>query len=707
MSPKTKRIVGIVIGVLILVGLLLLLWLWYLGKQQQENPATSGSTTGNGSINASVPASGGQSSSSGGYATQVSVGPSTGPASSQTQSGTTGTSGSGSGSSGSGTYTPGSGSGIPSTGNGTYTPGTGGSGSGSGGSGNGSSNTGNGTSNPATTTAIGAVWIPNTGAPFTPTAINGVNSSNPTGSGNIFSPSTSVPSGNGSGSATAGLALGAAASVAACVPGLFTAGLVAAAPSIAAASAAQTQALGTAVQVTNPAEFLQLKQQTASDSSSAVKTNFLDCITRGLARVALQQITASVVNWINSGFNGSPTFVQNYQQFFENVANQAASAYIQGSSLSFLCSPFALQIKIAVAQSYANQTAAPSCTVTQVSNNINNFMNGDFSAGGWPALVSFTTVPTNNPFGAYMYAQAGLQSTVLNAQQQAQQNISPEGFINIQQVTNCPVQSDNGKAGTTNVALSSTANVSCPVGCTCQTTTPGHVIAASLDKALGTPTDQLNAAQDFDQIVSALMQQLLTKALQGGVSNLSGQNGYQSNFLTPEQQQAATAAQALLTQLQSDTTVAQQYGSVEQSEISDLQNAQSQLQTLVNCWTSAASSTTFSSAQQSQAGTNATAAQTEIASLQTQVDSYNSKITNANNTIALLEQLQSRILNASTLADVQSVQSDYATAQSNGLILTTNDLTAAQQDWTTLQSQTAGINQTTSTQLNQCYAFGN
>ena len=35
-------------------------------------------------------------------------------------------------------------------------------------------------------------------------------------------------------------------------------------------------------------------------------------------------------------------------------------------------------------------------------------MNGNFSQGGWPGLLSFTTVPTNNPYGAFAYAQVGL-----------------------------------------------------------------------------------------------------------------------------------------------------------------------------------------------------------------------------------------------------------------------------------------------------------
>jgi hypothetical protein len=86
---------------------------------------------------------------------------------------------------------------------------------------------------------------------------------------------------------------------------------------------------------------------------------YLDCLVKSIAQAAVDQITRSVVNWINSGFNGQPSFVQNFNQYFANVADQAAGEFIKGSALSFLCSPFASQIKIAIAQSYANRNTAP------------------------------------------------------------------------------------------------------------------------------------------------------------------------------------------------------------------------------------------------------------------------------------------------------------------------------------------------------------
>lgn len=538
---------------------------------------------------------------------------------------------------------------------------------------------------------IGAVWIPGNGNPFNPTGVNSVGGANPTGNGGILNPlPTSIgnngESGEGIGAALAIIGAGAAA----CAIGLLGGG-----------SGALLSGALAPIAVTVNAPVQNLK-----DGNDLVRDNFLNCIARTLGRTIVEQITRSTVNWINSGFQGKPTFIQNYKQFFNNVADQAAGAFIQGSALSFLCSPFSAQVKIAVAKSYANQSASPSsCSLSKVTNNVNNFMNGQFSAGGWKSMVSFNSVPTNNPYGAYAYGQIGINNAVLNAKQDAQRNISPQGFLNIQQAYDCKTASDNGTVRTS-VTTS-------PVGtsdgnCKYKVTTPGSIIADSASKTLGSGVDQLNLAKNFDEIISALMRQLLTKALYGGLSNLSGQGGLADPTLSPQQQQAATLAQNILASLQNTVSVNQQYGYTEQGVISDLQAVQSTLQTTANCWISASTATDsgLNSQQQAAATTNASSTTAEIALLQTKVDLHNNNINAANRSIATLEQLESRILNAASLEDVQGVENDYSRLQSDGGLFVQTDIVTAQQNRSALQSQLSAISQTAATQLSQCYAIG-
>ncbi len=432
-------------------------------------------------------------------------------------------------------------------------------------------------------------------------------------------------------------------------------------------------------------------------------TSFAGCILNVLAKAALQQITASVVNWINSGFNGSPSFISNYQQFFTNVADIAAGQFIQGSGLAFLCSPFKLQIKIAVAQSYANR-GAQSCSLSKVINNVNGFMNGNFSQGGWPGLLSVTTQPTNNAYGAYSYAQIGLTNAQNSALSNAKSNISPTGFLNLTQNT-C----SNGtsiSASATAGQNSQAAQVSCPPGCTCKVTTPGTIIEGTLQKSLGSSIDQLGLASSLDQIISALTTQLITKALQGGLSNLSGTTGIQNTYQSPDQLAAQNQAQSILGTMQAQAVYAQQYGSILQGSIADIQTTQGNVSSLVSCWAGLASSTSLSADQQAQAAANAASAQNALNTLESQVGSLNNSITSVNAEIAAITQLQTEALSIASSADVQTLTAHYNAAQSIQPFITATDVTTAQQNRTTLQTQMSSINTSTQSSLAQCRAFG-
>ncbi len=535
----------------------------------------------------------------------------------------------------------------------------------------------------------GVDWLGGTGSNggggpvsnFVPKTINQLNQGSVSGSPNIL-PGTNV---DAQGNSILGPALlGAGIGLALCTTGLL--GGVAG-----GAVGAGSTAVGAVRAV--PVQDLSLNLQTTFGntlkSSDTFRDNFLNCIARTIARAAVQQITSSVVNWINSGFNGKPSFVTNFQQFFTNVADQAAGEFIRSSALSFLCTPFQNQIRIAIAQSYAKRNAQ-SCTLSGIIKNLNSFSNGNFAQGGWGGMLSFVGTPTNNSFGAYNYGQNGLANAQIRALGQKQQDYTiGKGFLSSTQQVNCKVVNGAQK-------------------CDSVVSTPGSTIADSLSKTLGVSQDTLTQAGisgSFDAIISALISQLMVKALQGGVSNLSGTNGYASNFLTPEQQQAQADAQAVLTDMQGRVNTAQQYGAVEQGAISDIQTAQQQLQNVANCWETASSSPSLTTAQQQVAQTNATNDLAALHFYDPQVDAYNNNITKANTGIATLQDLQTQAIGVTSAADVAAVKAAYQQALTTGGIVTDADVTNAQQDRTTLQSALTQRNAQTANELQQCYAF--
>jgi len=88
-----------------------------------------------------------------------------------------------------------------------------------------------------------------------------------------------------------------------------------------------------------------------------------------MAHVVLHQLTTSVVNWINTGFQGSPSFVSNPETFFVDAADQATGVFIAntGPLAQYLCSPFSLDIRLSLALGQSqNYNQRYRCTLSTV-----------------------------------------------------------------------------------------------------------------------------------------------------------------------------------------------------------------------------------------------------------------------------------------------------------------------------------------------------
>jgi len=68
--------------------------------------------------------------------------------------------------------------------------------------------------------------------------------------------------------------------------------------------------------------------------------------------------------------------------------------------------------------------------------------------------------------------------------------------------------------------------------------------------------------------------------------------------------------------------------------------------------------------------------------------------------------LQTEALSITSTADVDTLTTNYNNAQSTTPFIAATDVTTAQQNRTTLQSQLANLNTSTQASLTQCQAFG-
>lgn len=238
----------------------------------------------------------------------------------------------------------------------------------------------------------------------------------------------------------------------------------------------------------------------------------LDAIGFSLARTAVQQIVSETLTWINAGFNGSPAFVTDVSGFLVGISDAVVGEYIYDSDLGFICSPFELDIKIALETQYNARAGdyQPQCTLTEATENIENFINGAFNEGGWDAWFELTQGSTNDPNKAYYEAKLTIDAAIRDAQGQAITELDwGDGLLSFKVCSDSQVQ-----AGTETK---------------CTIVTPGMAISEQLNQALGVPVDSLITADEINELIGATLAQLGEQLLNKGLSSLAASNNPEDN----------------------------------------------------------------------------------------------------------------------------------------------------------------------------------
>ena len=257
---------------------------------------------------------------------------------------------------------------------------------------------------------------------------------------------------------------------------------------------------------------------TAGATAGLLTKETLDGIAWSIAKQMVSNMTKSMVNWINSGFQGSPAFITDLNGMLLDALDTTAGEYIKslGGIGSFICSPFKLDVQIALQIKYAqvrsgesSGATTPMCKLTDIQNNIEGFLNG-IGDHGWQDWISITSNPQNTPFGAYLDAEAKLHAKLVN---EAGQQITianwNQGFLSKK-----ICESVEGKPAA--------------AGQNCKITTPGQVIEQALTFQLSTGPQSLVQADEINEIIGALINQLTLQAMQGlnGLLGLGGNSNY-------------------------------------------------------------------------------------------------------------------------------------------------------------------------------------
>jgi flagellar motility protein MotE (MotC chaperone) len=490
-------------------------------------------------------------------------------------------------------------------------------------------------------------------------------------------------------------------------------------------------------------------QRTIDTTMQRLKSFVLDKMATMIAKQILHQMTVSVINWINSGFEGSPAFITNPKGFFLDVGDQVTGAFLaDGGPLSALCSPFSLDIRLSLAlQTSGFIDKRYTCTLGTIINNgknavenasVNGFLAGDFQQGGWPAFIAVNTQPQNNAVGAYLRAENDLYTKITGKQALIKADLQMgRGFASWSKctdVTDAVVNADMvegmsyndmGKlyemksqkinVGTTrygeSVDVESTLKKDGSLSYKkCETQTPGSVIADTLQKQLNVPAEELELANDINAVVNALVTQLISQMLGGGLRALSGSSGSQPSYtsqiiqesVSPKSSAMQDARSSLDNEMQSSLKLLTDYRDKFKQAEALITDSKNRLLTSRTCFTDKLAS------NDSQVTYYRSTIERQIASIDGEVTnivnhlliSIQSKMSVVNQKISDLELI--RTTQSSSLSDMQKASANYSNFVQSGAYVRIVNSDEADTELENARTQSSAFNKDAAQFLNQC-----
>lgn len=300
----------------------------------------------------------------------------------------------------------------------------------------------------------------------------------------------------------------------------------------------QGNVINTATKVSTAKTLIESTLQTAKSFAMHFKEFVGDSLATMVAKTVLRTITQSTVNWINSGFKGSPAFVTNPEGFLADITDQVVGQTIE-ELVPFVCSPFRLDIRIALGLNFSFNTQREihcrlSDVIANVSGAYNAFVGGDFGAGGWSSWIAITGSPQNNPYGAYLSTVSAINARMVNAAGQEIKLLDwGKGFMSWRECEvpgnpYTPVKKDGTPRTVDGKSLADGGVPLVRYG-PCQKKgpikTPGSVIESSLKSAFDSDLMGLAVADEINEVFAALVNQLIKQVFTStGLAGVSDRN---------------------------------------------------------------------------------------------------------------------------------------------------------------------------------------
>ena len=220
----------------------------------------------------------------------------------------------------------------------------------------------------------------------------------------------------------------------------------------------------------------------------------------GIAKMLVQKLTDQIVMLIRTGGQGGGAlFVQDWNGFLLDAADQASGVFIKELNLTQLCEPFAPRLRLIFAGGRRSFQDRYRCTVSTIMGNIQGFFN-DFNNGGWQRWIELTQVQ-NNPYGQYLgLLEEKEKREALGVQKSFNEAMSANGFLGIKEC-GPTVQNEPGDN---------------PIGEVCKIVSPGKWLEERLIESTNSDIKQLNLADSFNEIILAAFQTMMQTLFSSG-----------------------------------------------------------------------------------------------------------------------------------------------------------------------------------------------
>ncbi|MFA5841516.1 MAG: hypothetical protein WC835_00960 [Candidatus Paceibacterota bacterium] len=259
-----------------------------------------------------------------------------------------------------------------------------------------------------------------------------------------------------------------------------------------------------------------------------------------IAKAVLRKMTGSIINWINTGFEGQPSFLTDPNAFFNNIAKEQTNIFIIKLVGEQTNNPYALDLAYSIlnprgngftlyddmarnCQSRGGGNTCPPGLSTPYAREAyaRQFIYGNvWGPSGWSNWYSLTQYDKNNIYGAYLQAERELAQRKAKAAGFAQQDLSQSGgFLSFKKC----VHWVSYNAGSLDAEDNSNINTGDTIK-NCdkwETQTPGKAAADYLTASITSPIRQGELAKTFMDSVGAITEAFVNQVTMMGVKSLS------------------------------------------------------------------------------------------------------------------------------------------------------------------------------------------